>query len=123
MEFKPEESLRFLLQQNYALLEQYSRELELSPVEAERVEELLGQVKSLAVVSLQELLALIPRHIDPQQSEYLESSVNYLHYALGETRSSLACRHTLLRRVLYHSQMALLSSWFGGYLLLPDFII
>ncbi|QNF31521.1 hypothetical protein HUW51_01815 [Adhaeribacter swui] len=104
-----EDSLRSLLEQNYALLEQYSNELERPSIKEERIEEILAQVKKLTFHSMKWLLDLIPSNSDPVQSECLESSLNYLQYALTEEKTTSASRRKVLKRVLYHSKMALLS--------------
>ena len=120
MQPNSEEFLQCLIKQNYAILEQYSSEIEGSRVEEERVEEILVQVKNLAISSMRWLLDLIPHNSDPVQSECLESSLNYLQYALVETKAPTASRRKILKQVLYHSKMALLSFYGWWQLILPD---
>ena len=111
MEPNPEETLRSLLQHNYAILEQYSNELERPCIRDERIEELLTQAKNLTIHSMQWFLDLIINNSDPVQSECLESLLNYLQYALVASKTTPGNRRKALKRVLYHSRMALLSSW------------
>ncbi len=111
MEHIPEATVRSLLQNNYDILESYSSELEMANVKEERIDEIFAQVKNIAVCSMQWLHNLITINSDPLQSESLESSLNYLQYAITEAQFSQPSRRKALKQVLYHSQMALLSYW------------